>query len=65
MFLGQNIVCIIVLLYVYIRCVYLLYLDTDALKFVVYFLVAEALLRCRVIVVAMLNNCRVPSYALF
>ena len=38
-----------------------LYLDNETLTCFVFFLVSEALLRCRVDVVAKLNNCSMPS----
>ena len=38
-----------------------LHLDTEVLTFFECFLVSEAPLRCRVVVVAKLSNCRVPS----
>ena len=44
-----------------IRCDYVLHLDIEALTFLVFFLVTEALLPCRVVVVAKIKNCRVPS----
>ena len=40
---------------------WLLYLHTDALLFVVFFLVTEALFHCRVVAFAKLKNCREPS----
>ena len=46
-------------LHLYSLC--LLYLDTAIFTFFTFFLVSEAPLRCRVVVVAKLNNCRVPS----
>ena len=39
------------------------HLDTNALKFVVFFVVPDDLLRCRIVVIAKLRNCRVPSSA--
>ena len=37
--------------------------DTETLKFIEYVYVTEALTCCRVVVVAMLHHCRVPSSA--
>ena len=39
----------------------LFHLDTEVFTFFGFFLVTEALLRCRVVVVAKLNNCRMLS----
>ena len=44
-----------------LHLVWLLRLETETLLFFDFFLVPEGLLRCRVVVVAKLYNCRVPS----
>ena len=44
---------------------YVFVVATEALTFLKFCLVPEVLLRCRVVVVAKLKNCRVPSSADF
>ena len=49
---------------VIVLCLYSLWqlhLDSETLIFWYFFLVTEALLRCRVVVVAKLKKCRAPS----
>ena len=49
------------------KCLYsvwVLHLDTEARTCIVFFLVTEAYLRCRVVAVAKQTNCRVPSSVL-
>ena len=43
---------------------WLLHLDSETLTIVLFFRVTKALLHCRVVVVAKLNNCRAPSFAI-
>ena len=59
-FLNKQLFIIALHLY----SLWLLHYDTEALTFFKKFLVTEALLRCCVIIVAKLNNCRVPSSAI-
>ena len=59
MFSGHKVVVIAILLYL----LELLHPVTKTKIFFKFVLVPDALLRCRVVVVAKQKNCRMPSYA--
>ena len=55
---DNDLICTVYSLWLY-------HLDTETFQFVVFFLDPDLLLCCRVVVVAKLNSCRVPSPVIF